>query len=62
MTQNLHIPYRGYQSPLFPTSAGLIVTVNDLGEDRENIQVYMSTSELIFIQTNWLLTVTYILY
>lgn len=56
MTQNLRIPYGEYQSPPFPTSAGLIVTVTDLGEERENTQVCMSTSGLIFIQTNWLLT------
>lgn len=57
MTQNLHIPYGEYRRPHFPTSAGvIIVTVTDLREERENIQVCMSSSELIFIQANWLLT------
>lgn len=56
MTQNLHIPYGEYRSPHFPTSAVvIIVAVTDLREERENIQVCMSTSELIFIQANWLL-------
>lgn len=41
---------------LFLTSAGLIVTVTDLGEERENTRACMSTSGLIFVQTNWVFT------